>query len=242
MPTSEKGKDKEPRTTAVVETVPRHVYDELMKKLSQIEIEVDSYRQKAPIVGVSWFGEGGYGTRLMQPINGATSVAMDGFNDSCVVDLGTWKKIKRSELADNGLLVRDDSIIEALSVHGKVAPDDAQPPSVNSLTNAEAKQLLTGKHDTFKTVVSAMDSHWGPMRLINGARELGINHKPKLAYLRERRDELLCLFRWTILHVHDLRLAGENHDIPEWKTLSQADLAAKLASKEMETIRGGEDF
>ena len=46
------------------QTVPRDLYDELIRKLDAATLEVETYRAKSPLVGVRWFGEGGFGTKL----------------------------------------------------------------------------------------------------------------------------------------------------------------------------------
>lgn len=220
-----------------VETVPKDLYIQLLNKVDNLETEVDTYRQKSPIVGVRWYGEGGFGIGLTHPINGVTRIALSGFNDAAVIDYSTWLRIKNTEQAKDGLLVRDDTVIEEHSIMGKVAQKDNTNPGPNSLTQKQAETLLKGSMAQFKKIVSKMDSHWGPTRLIKTANLLEIQDETKMAYLRERRDNLLSEFRWNLLHPHDLKLACERHGISGWQTMDKDRMVKELTAFEINMLK-----
>ena len=134
-------------------TAPKDLYVKLLDRFDNLETELDTYRQKSPIIGVRWFGAGGMGIGLTHPINSVTKVALDGYGDKAVIDYATWTRIRKCIHCKFGLLVRDDSVIEEMHITGKVAPADREAPGPNSLTQAQTEKLLNGSVVALKKVV-----------------------------------------------------------------------------------------
>lgn len=223
------------------ETIPRHIYDDMAKKLEMMELELDTHRQKSPLVGIRWYGGGGFGIGLTYPVQGVTKLALQGFNDRAVIDHATWLRIRNTEHAKFGLLVRDDTVIDELQILGKTALPDNTLPGPNSLTEEEATILLKGAVTALKKVVKKMDSHWGPIRLIKFAKIINVTDVTKLSYLRSVRDLLLSEFRWGLLHPHDLRLACENYKITNWEQMDPKEMIKELVKSEMTVLENQGD-
>jgi len=215
-------------------SVPTNVFNKLQDELSELRAELETYRQRSPIVGVRWYGEGGFGIGLTHPVNGVTRLALTGYGDKAVIDFATWIRIKNTEHARYGLLVRDDDVIEEMHIVGVPAKKDVEK-GCNSLTYVETVELLKGPLTKLNQKLKTMDSHCGPIHLLRHADRMD---KPigatKLLSIKRRRDELSCEFRWSLLHPHDLNLAAEQYKIPNWEALSSDEIAKTLAKIELE--------
>lgn len=213
--------------------IPVEVYNKLNDQFQELRAELETYQQRSPIVGVCWYGAGGFGIGLTNPINGVSRISLNGYGDKCVIDLATWTRIKNVEQAKFGLLVRDDSVIEELHITGVTARKDVfRGP--NSFTNEEVNTLLKGSLSKLNEMLKQMDSHWGPIHFLNEAKALGITTPSKIQALKKKRDELATQFRWSLLHPHDLKLACEQHNVKNWESMTENEMVKVLAGIELE--------
>jgi len=224
------------------ETVSKDVYLALLKKLEEARTENEAYRSKSPLVGIRWFGDGGFGAPLTYPISGVNKLLLNGYGDKGVMDNSTWVRLRKGEHAGFGLLVRDDSVIEELGVVGAVAPPDPEKDiSPNSFTPAQAREILTNYTlPKFKGVVRDLTSHWGAIHLIREAEAL-IDEKIKIdltrvSYLKERRDYLQSEFRFSLMHPHDMRACCEQYGIRNWEDMQVEEMIEALTNAEIEML------
>lgn len=218
-------------------TVPKDVYSKLMSKLENLESELAVYKEKSPLVGVKWYGLGGFGIGLSHPVAGATRVNLKGYGDQAVIDWATWQRIKSCELARAGLVVRDDSVIGEMHISGVNAPEDDAHPSKNCFTDAEVVKLLKGSLSGIKKTMARVDSHYAPERILRYAERHGFEDQTKLISIRERMDELSCKYRWALLSIHDLRLACEQHKIRGWDEMLEEEMVDLLSANEIESMK-----
>jgi hypothetical protein len=201
-------------------TVPKELFDRQARELEQLHQELDLYQQKSPIVGVRWFGRGGFGIGLSHPVGGVTKLILDGYGDKAVIDYTTWLRIKNTEHAKLGLLVRDDSVIDELNIIGVTAKSDVNKPGPNSFTPEEAKKILEGTIKELKKVIDDLTSFWGAIHLLDEARDLGITDESRLSVIRNRKNYLLLKFRVSLLHPHDLQVVCESFKVKDSENLS----------------------
>lgn len=222
------------------ETIPKHVYNELLQKLEATRTENEMYRSKSPLVGVRWFGDGGFGAHLAYPISGVNRISLNGYGDKAVIDFATWIRLKKTEHAEFGLLVRDDDVIDELGTMGTKAKQDDHP-GPNSFTPKEAHDLLVKDSlPRFKAAVKALTSHWGAVHLLREGEAL-IENKEKvdqtrLALLRERRDYLQSEFRFNLMHPHDLRSCCEQYKVRNWEDMTREEQVTALTELEINML------
>jgi hypothetical protein len=224
----------------VSSTVPKELFDRQSKELEQIRQELDLYQQKSPIVGVRWFGRGGFGIGLSHPVGGLTRLVLDGYGDKAVIDYTTWLRIRSTEHAVLGLLVRDDLVIDELSMTGVAAKPDANKPGPNSFTPTEAKKILEGSIKDLKKVVDGLTSFWGAIHLIDEARDLGITDESRLSIIRSRKNYLLLKFRVSLLHPHDLQVACESFKVRDSENLSIDEKIDALTEIEFKNLNSSD--
>lgn len=214
------------------DAVPVEIFNKLQDQLNDVTAELETYRQRSPLVGVCWWGMGGFGIGLTHPINGVNRIALNGYGDKAVIDYATWVRIRNTEHARFGLLVRDDSVIDELHIVGVTAKQDVTK-SVNSLTNNEATALLKGTLAKLNEALKVMDSHWGPIHLLKAAEELKMTTPSKIQTISKRRDELATKFRWALLHPHDLKLACEQYEVRGWEQMDETEMVEVLSDIEI---------
>jgi len=226
-------KDAVEKTGVEQQAVPIEIFNKLQDQLREVNAELETYRQRSPIVGVRWYGGGGFGIGLSHPVNGIGRIALNGYGDKAVIDYATWVRIKNTEHARFGLLVRDDDVIDEMHITGVKAKADVDK-GPNSFNDKEVKELLKIPQTKLQHALNDMDSHWGPIHLLKAAAELGITGVAKIAAIKRRRDELSCEFRWSLLHPHDLKLACEQYKIPGWENMIEDEMVKVLAKIELE--------
>lgn len=214
-------------------TVPTDIFNRLQDEMRELQAELETYRQRSPIVGIRWYGEGGFGIGLTHPVNGVSRLALTGYGDKAVIDQATWVRIKTTEHARFGLLVRDDEVIEEMHIIGVAAKKDHEK-NVNSYTDKETEELLKGSVTSLNQVLNPMDSHWGPIHFLKAAEQIGMKNVTKLTAIKQRRDKLSCEFRWALLHEHDLRLAADQYKIKDAENTSSDELVKILAGIEIQ--------
>lgn len=192
--------------------VNRDSFEKLQREADKLREELESYRQRSPLVGVRWYGEGGLGIHLTHSREGISKVELDGYGAADVIDYATWHRMKKSEVVGNGLLVRDDSVIDEEKITGiKAKVDDTK--SVNAFTDSEIAVLMEQPLSTLAPIIDMMDSHWGPEHFIRWAKRNDFKDVAKIQYIKKKRDFLAAKYRWSLAHPHDLQLACELHKV-----------------------------
>lgn len=214
------------------QNVPVTLYNKLQDQFKELQSELETYKQRSPIVGVRWFGGGGFGIGLTHPVNGINKIALDGYGDKAVIDYATWLRICNTEHARFGLLVRDDTVIDELKIIGVPAKKD-NSTNTNSFTNAEVTTLLKGSTVKLVKVLDEMTSHWAPIRFLKEYEILNLDDDTKRLKLEDRRNYLLCRFRWSLLHPHDLRQSCEQYKIPNWQDLDKEEILDILTKRDL---------
>lgn len=190
-------------------------YKRLLEQLEQTQRELNVYREKSPLVGVRWYGEGSFGIKFANMIQGQSHKILHGYGDKVVIDLSTWTMIKskpREELA-HGILVRDDMVINELNVPGKVAPIAADDKNENSFTDAEIITILSSTFPKFKAVVKTFTSHWAAEHFLKVAKATNCGDMAKITLLKDRKLYLLTQYRVQLMHKHELNLTCEQHGV-----------------------------
>ena len=215
------------------QSVPIDLYNRLQDQLQSLNTELETFRQRSPIVGIRWFGAGGFGITLTHAVNGVNKLGLQGYDDKAVIDYATWIRIRNTEHARFGLLVRDDKVIDELHIVGVVAKKDLTS-SPNSLTGDETVSLLKGKLEDLTSALNGMTSHWGPIHLLHAAELLKVTTESKINAIKKKRDELSTEFRWSLLHPHDLKLACEQYKVKGWEDMEEDEMVHILARIELE--------
>lgn len=216
-----------------ISSVSTDIFNKLQDQMLEMEAELETYRQRSPIVGVRWYGLGGFGIGLTHPVNGVSRLALTGYGDKAVIDQATWVRIRTTEHARFGLLVRDDDVIDEMHIIGVKAKKDHER-NVNSYTDKETEELVKGSITKLNQALSSMDSHWGPIHFLKAADKIGMKNVAKVTAIKQRRDLLSCEFRWSLLHEHDLRLASEQYKIKDAENTTSDELVKILAGIEIQ--------
>jgi hypothetical protein len=218
------------------QSVSKEVYDDLVKRANSDAAELELLRQKSPLVGVRWYGQGGFGIGLSHPVCGMTKLVLDGCDDKAVIDYTTWLRIRKTEQSRWGLLVRDDSVITELGLMGVTAKPDNTPVGPNSFTEKEAENILLGSIKDFKKAVAALDNHWACFRLLFAAKKINMTALERISLLENRQTYLLTRFRFELLHPRDLDLACELRHVPGWQDLDREKKVLYLTDQEVKAI------
>lgn len=185
----------------------------VLEKVAELERQNELYKQKAPLVGVRWYGEGGNAIHLSYPVAGNTRVHLNGYGAKGVIDYVTWTRMAKTEPAQSGILVRDDSVIDEMMVIGiKATPDATRNP--NSFNDDEIVELFNLSMPKFKKIVNSFTSHWGAIHFLKVAEVNKIDDIGKVTLLKDRREHLLDRYRYELLHWHDLVQAAKSRNIP----------------------------
>lgn len=213
------------------------MYIRAMDRVASLEHELDLYKQKTPLVGVVWYGQGGFGIGLSQMINGRTRVALEGFGAKAVIDYSTWIRIRGTEEAQNGILIRDDSVIKGMAVPGVVAePDKKKNPNVFLIS--EIEKILVGSISGVKKTMNQITNHFPAKLFLKVAKDLNKEKedtidKSKLAIIENKYNELFIKHKWSLLHHHDLTTACELQGI-DFTHLTDDQMIHKLSKLELD--------
>ncbi len=214
------------------QTVPKEIYDAVVKQINERDAELELHRQRSPLVGIRWYGQGTIGIGLSHPVSGMSKLILENVNDKAVIDYTTWLRVRKIEHSRIGLLVRDDAVIEELEMQGAVAKPDTEPVGPNSFTEKEAENILTGSMKDFKRVVMGLTSHWAAFRLLWAAEHIGMNDIAKIALLKARQSYLLIKFNLGLLHPRDLDLACEVHHVAGWIDMTREQKIDSLTEQQ----------
>lgn len=202
----------------------------LIERNMQLERENNLFRDNSPLVGVRWYGEGGATIRLSNRINGYTKVDLNGFGDKAVIDLATWtSRTKDGKLVKQGVLVRDDAVIDELNVKGVVAEPDISKNS-NSLTLQEIKELLKSKISIFKKRLDEFTYPAPLWAMVRVAKDIGFDNYEKLMLTKERAHYLFAYNNVDRLHNHELFLGCQLAGIKNPEDMDR-DEAVKLLTE-----------
>lgn len=219
-------------------TITPEMYMGLLKKYEQVLSELDLFKQKSPIVGVRWFGKGGTSIGLTYAVAGQTRVVLEGYGSKAVIDYPTWIRMRTSEEARVGVLVRDDSVIAELGVSGIIGePDKKRNP--NALLDEEIIILLKGNVGDLKKKVEAFTNHFPALHMLMVAKEIGFNDLSKLSIIRDKYRYLLTKFKISLLHHHDLTLSCELYNI-SFDNKTDEQMIEELTQIELKAL--GNDF
>jgi len=192
--------------------VPVEIYNEAVRKSRQMERELEAFKEKETLVGISWFGSGGFGCGLTKVINGKRRISFNGYGEKAVIDKSTWFNLRGCDLAYKGLLVRDDSVLKELGINGITAEDDKER-SPNAITDAEAINLLTGSVKKLKEKMETITEYNAATHLLLEADKQNINDVAKTGIIKERRNYLFEKQRIEKMHDRDLAIACDIHGI-----------------------------
>ncbi|MCK9369428.1 hypothetical protein M0R04_05780 [Candidatus Dojkabacteria bacterium] len=207
-------------------------YELIAKQLEATTQELERYRQKSPLVGVVWYGDGGFSIGLESPILGITKVILRSYGEKAVITHSAWLRIQGTNECIGGIIVRDDSAINALGAVGVVAKKDSVS-NPNAFTDEQILEIL-GKSslNEVKSIVSKMTNHFAPRHFLRVAKANGIEASPKLSIVVRKYQELFTQHKYSILHHHDLTTACELAGI-QFEGLSKKEMEDELVKLEL---------
>jgi len=201
---------------------------ELMEMNENLRMENEVYRKKSPIVGIRWWGMGGYQVRMKNPTKGQSMLSLDGYGDRGFLDQETWNTVSKNELGRKGLVVRDDAVLEELGMTGYITAPKDKFSNPNALTLQETKDLLMGPISKLKAKIEKMGSHQAIEHLRQQYKLLDINDVAKSLLLKSRQIYLAVYYNWSRAHDFDIELACKVRDIIGYEGMSREELVEKL--------------
>lgn len=190
--------------------------------------------QTVRYVGIRWFGYGGVTVRMKNGVAGNHSVVLQGYGDAGVIDHGTWRDLKKGVLVKQGLIVRDDSVIEAEGFAGVIEASDTERPSPNGFLDDEIIKVFESPIGKFKQTIANLTTHQACTHFLHVAKEAKIDDVSRTSIINSRYMYLLTKYRWSLLLDHDLRPACEQYQI-DWGTLTRDEVIEALTRVELET-------
>lgn len=203
----------------------------LLKENQELRRELDLFKTRSPLVGVRWFGRGGFKIGLTYLIGGQDRIILEGRNDCGVIDLSSWNRVRNTEEANAGILIRDDRVITEKGVIGVVAPPEKK---VNP--NAYPVDKVVGAFSSvkkLKPIVKSFTHHFPARHFLETAKENNINDKNKIDIVYDKYKLLFTRFRVRMLHRHDLTHACELNGIP-FEALSINEMVEKVTEIEVQ--------
>ena len=196
-------------------------YLALLDRVDALSAENDALKAKAPLVGVRWYGEGGFRVGLSSRINGLTTVVLQGYDTKNVIDLAAWIRVQNTEAVKKGVLVRDDGVIKEMEIPGITAPSD-KLKNENAYINDDIVTILSKPIKTLQSHMNKITDHFAAQHFLRVATEVDTEDTKKLL-INKTCDKLLTRFRYSLLHHHDLTTACELAEIP-YRSLSDVEM------------------
>lgn len=219
---------KEEKTTLSPEAI-----EQLIKENKALKSRIDEFDQRSPILGVRWYGRGSYLIGLSSMVNGVNKVILKGYGDKAAIDLNAWMRLQNTKEVKNGILVRDDTVVEELSAVGRVA-ENRDKDNPNSFTDNEIASIL--KNKTVKQLAKIVDEctdHFPIGHFLTVASRIGLEDLGKISLLEKRYDLLFAYHRWSVLHEHDLNDACERLGY-DFEHMDRDEKIEALVKREME--------
>ncbi len=211
-------------------------YESLLKEVKELREENAALRGDCLVVGVRWFGLGGFGTGLKKEVNGQKTFAVDGYGSYGVMDINTWNHLLKNDLhVAEGLLVRDDSILELEGLENRAAPPD-KSRNPNSFLDDEILEILKNKKELNK-VLKKITHHNATIHLLRVAKNNNITDPGIITPILDKRIRLFALYNINRMHNRELDLACELNRIP-FEGRKREDLVADLLKVELSNLEG----
>lgn len=212
------------------------MYSDLSDRHEATKKENDIFKQKTQIVGVRWYGKGGFGIGLNYMVNGVNRVALEGYGATGIIDYSSWIRVRTTEEARNGILVRDDDVIKDMGLDGMIG--SYGPPdrfaNVNAFTDKEITPLLNGRITELKKIVKQFTHHFVARHFLEVAKRNKLKDQSKIHVIKDRYFELFVRFKNGLLLYHDLTLCCELNNIKNFDVLTSAEMIEKLSVLELE--------
>jgi len=206
-------------------------YHKALNEISELQKQIEIYQLKSPLVGVRWYGQGAIRIGLSNPVAGNSSVVLEGYGDSAVIDYASWRsRIRSIEAARDGVLVRDDSVIEEKGFNGVIGEKDIKK-NPNAFTDEEIEKLLKNNIDKLKKVVDGFTHHFPGHHFLKVAENIGFNDRSVLAVIEKKYEYLEAVYRWDLLHIRDLNEAMERRKLDP--SVSREAMVEKLVRLEL---------
>ena len=205
--------------------------NDLIKENAQLYRQLSVYQKQSPLVGVRFYGQGGFGIGLNQTINGLNRVALKGYGSKGIIDQAAWQRIQGTEEVQAGIGVRDDNVIKELGFEGVVAEEEVK--NSNSFTDDEIMHLLSNSSlKQLKKMADNITHHFAARHFVEAAKLNKFQDKTKISLFEQKHLELFTKFKWELLNIHDLKLACDIQELDsERKTKEQ--LVEMLANLEL---------
>lgn len=212
------------------------MYSDLSDRHEATKKENDIFKQKTQIVGVRWYGKGGFGIGLNYMVNGINRVALEGYGATGIIDYSSWIRVRTTEECRNGILVRDDSVISDMGLEGMIGSFGAVDrfTNANAFTDKEITPLLNGRVTELKKVVKQFTHHFVARHFLEVAKRIKLKDQTKIHVIKDRYFELFVRFKNGLLLYHDLTLCCELNNIKNFDVLTSAEMIEKLSILELE--------
>ncbi len=212
------------------------MYTDLSNRHEATKKENDLFKQKTQIVGVRWYGKGGFGIGLNYMVNGVNRVALEGYGATGIIDYSSWIRVRTTEECRNGILVRDDAVVKEAGLDGMIGsfgPFD-RFTNPNAYTDLEILPILKGRIDELKKVVKGFTHHFVARHFLQVSLDNKVKDQTKIHIIKDRYFELFVRFKNGLLLYHDLTLACELNNIKHFDEMTSAEMIEKLSILELE--------
>ncbi len=211
-------------------------YESLLKEVKELRKENAALRGDCLVVGVRWFGLGGFGTGLKKEVNGKKTFAVDGYGSYGVMDINTWNYLlKNDSHVAEGLLVRDDSVLELEGLENRVAPPDKNRNS-NSFLDDEILNMLKNKKE-LNRVLKNITHYNAAVHILRVAKNNNITDPGIITPILEKRTRLFAFYNINRMHNRELDLACELNRIP-FEGRTRKELVDDLLKIELKNLEG----
>lgn len=211
--------------------------EKLIGRLEVLELENRRLRKQNLIVGVRWYGYGAMSIGLSIEIGGRNKVDLEGYGAKGVIDYPTWMSLQKAKIVKEGVLVRDDSVIEELNIFGDIGHKDVDK-NCNSFTDAEIIQLLGGNRKKIEKVLNKVTHFQIVARFQKLIPKSEAAEKGDIGrYVSDRYEEIETKFRWGFLDKWEIIAAAENAGF-DVSGVNAEVLRDRLVKRELEILKG----
>lgn len=223
------------KNTAIDTTVS---IEKLIGRLESLEQENKKLRKQNLLVGIRWYGYGGLSLGLGVEIAGHNKVDLEEYGAKAVIDYNTWNNLKKAQIVQEGVLVRDDLVIQELNIFGDVASVDIDK-NPNAFTDEEIISLLSGSRKKLEKVVEEVTYFPVLSRFKKVLPKSGSANKGDITrYLSDKCEELETKFRWGALDKWEILAAAERAGL-EVAGMDANILREELIKKELNLLKRG---
>lgn len=216
----------------------------LTEKLSEDNAKLtrilNKQAEKLRCVGVRWYGHGAFTCHFDKTIGGNIDLVLSPSNREGVVDFKTWLKIASNPAVKAGVLIRDDSVIDALGIDELSAePDKLRNP--NAFSDEQGLDYLSKPMPQFKKICSEFTDKFPFLHLLGIYKENKLDNRNVLAYIKSQYHKMNITDKYNSCIRYELFDAARIRDI-DYERMTEKEIVKALIEYDIKDLETDEEL